>query len=70
MASTVVVLPECRLPTTAIIGVGGFGGIFLRLCLVWVFMDDCGSGVKLFWSISMSAEKNFCSESSTFLVAV
>ena len=35
MVSTVVVLPECRLPTTAIIGVGRFVGIFVRLCLVF-----------------------------------
>jgi len=42
MVVTVVVLPECRLPTTAIIGVGRFVGIFLRLWFAWVFMDDCG----------------------------
>jgi len=40
MVVTVVVLPECRLPTTAIIGVGKLVCIFVRLCLVWVFMDD------------------------------
>ena len=48
MVSMVVVLPECRLPTTAIIGVGKLVCIFVRLCLVWVFMDDCGLWVKVF----------------------
>ena len=48
MVSTVVVLPECRLPTTAIIVVGKLVGIFPRLWSVWVFMVDCGSWVKFF----------------------
>jgi len=48
MVVTVVVLPECRLPTTAIIGVGRLVGIFLRLWFMQISMDDCGSWVKLF----------------------
>jgi len=48
MASTVAVLPECLLPTTAITGTGRYGGIFLIFVGVGIYGVIGGSWVKFF----------------------